>query len=60
MDGAGSRAGRKDIEWVWLYAGCVAPPIQEMKLAVVSAVSYSGLDECVHVCSMTICVFIVG
>ena len=47
-------------EILWLCEGCVAPPIQETRLAVVWAVSYSGLDECV--CSMArgCCVFIVG
>lgn len=42
--------GGEDVEWVWLCGGCVAPPIQEMRSAVVWAVLYSGLDECV--CSM--------
>ena len=32
---------------MWLCGGSVAPPKQEMRLAVVWAVSYSGLDECV-------------
>ena len=40
----------EDVEWVWLCGGCVAPPIQEMRLAVVWVVLCSGLDECV--CSM--------
>ena len=46
----GREEGDQDVEWVWLCGGCVAPPIQEMRLAVVWAVSYSGLEECV--CSM--------
>ena len=43
----GREEGGEDVEWVWL---CVAPPIREIRLAVVWAVLYSGLDECV--CSM--------
>ena len=43
----GREEGGEDVEWVWLCGGCVAPPIQEIRLAVVWAVLYSGLDECV-------------
>ena len=40
------KEGGEDMEWVWLCGGCIAPPIQEMRLAVVWAV-YSELYECV-------------
>ena len=43
----GREEGGEDVKWVWLCEGCVATPIQEMKLAVAWAVLYSGIDECV-------------
>ena len=48
LESAGSRAERKAAEWVWLCEGCVAPPIQEIMLAVAWVVLYSGLVECGH------------
>ena len=30
----GREEGSKDVEWLWLFGGCVVPPIQEMRLAV--------------------------
>ena len=48
----GGEEGDEGVEWVWLCGGCVAPPIQEMRLAVAWAVSYGGLEECV--CSMAV------
>ena len=44
---AGREEGGEDVEWVWLCGGCVVPPIQDIRFAVVWAVLYSGLDECV-------------
>ena len=35
------------MEFVWLWGGCVATPVQEMSLATAWAVLYSGLVECV-------------
>ena len=43
----GREEGGEDVEWGWLCGGCVAPSIQEIRSAVVWAVLYSGLDECV-------------
>ena len=48
----------KDMEWVWLCGRCSAPPTQEMKLAVVWAVLYSDLHDCV--CSVGIWVLCVN
>ena len=44
----GREEGGEDVEWVWLCGGCAAPPIQDIRSAVVWAVLYSGLDECVQ------------
>ena len=46
--------GGEDVELVWLFGGCIAPHIQEKSLAMVWAVLYSGLFECV--CSVVLCV----
>ena len=35
------------MEWVWLCGGCIASPMQEVRLAVVWAVLYSDIFECV-------------
>ena len=50
--------GGKDVDWVWLCGGCVSPPIQVMRLAVVWAVFYSSLVECV--CSVAMLVMCVN
>ena len=37
----GQEEGEEGVLWVWLYGGGVAPPIQEMRSAVVL---YNGLE----------------
>ena len=56
----GREEGGEDVEWVWLCGGCVAPPIQEIRSAVVWAVLYSGLDECVWSTAMWMLCVICG
>ena len=45
----GREEGSDDVELVWLFEGYIVPPIQEIRLAVVWAMLYSGLVECVFI-----------
>ena len=51
----GREEGGEDVDWVWLCGGCVAPPVQERRLAVAWAVLYV---ECV--CSVAMWDLCVG
>ena len=42
----GQEEGEEGVSWAWLCGGVVAPPIEEMRSAVVWAVLYNGLVEC--------------
>ena len=54
----GREEGSKDVEWVWLFGGCVVSPIQEMRLAVSWVAFYTGIVQCVR--SVAMWVMIVG